>query len=104
MTQNFWTITVLATGALIATTTLTQAQQNCADRVLVIERLASAYGETRQSIGLAQNNTMVEVFASTTTGSWTITVTNAAGLTCLVASGQAFELLAEALPIPAEDA
>lgn len=104
MTQNFWTMTVLATGALIASTTLTQAQQNCADRALVIERLASAYGETRQSIGLAQNNTMVEVFASTTTGSWTITVTNAAGLTCLVASGQAFERLAETLPTPAEDA
>ncbi|GGB88187.1 hypothetical protein GCM10011363_00990 [Marivita lacus] len=104
MTQNFWTMTVLATGALIASTTLTQAQQNCADRALVIERLASTYGETRQSIGLAQNNTMVEVFASTTTGSWTITVTNAAGLTCLVASGEAFERLAETLPTPAEDA
>ena len=104
MTQNFWTMTVLATCALIASTSLTQAQQNCADRALVIERLASAYGETRQSIGLAQNNTMVEVFASTTTGTWTIAITNAAGLTCLVASGQAFERLAEALPTPAEDA
>ncbi|MEN8747746.1 MAG: hypothetical protein ABF316_05005, partial [Marivita sp.] len=62
-----------------------------------------AYGETRQSIGLAQNNTMVEVFASSTTGTWTITVTNTAGRTCLVASGQAFEQLAEALSTPAED-
>lgn len=104
MTQNFWTMTVLATGALIASTTLTQAQQNCADRALVIERLASTYGETRQSIGLAQNNTMVEVFASADTGTWTITVTNAAGLTCLVASGEAFERLAETLSTPAEDA
>ncbi len=104
MTQNFWTMTVLATGALIASTTLTQAQQNCADRTLVIERLASTYGETRQSIGLAQNNTMVEVFASADTGTWTITVTNAAGLTCLVASGEAFERLAETLPTLAEDA
>jgi len=67
-------------------------------------QLASAYGETRQSIGLAQNNTMVEVFASTNTGTWTIAITNAAGLTCLVASGQAFERLAETLPTPAEDA
>ncbi len=104
MKQNFWTMTILATGALIASSTLTQAQQNCADRALVIERLASAYGETRQSIGLAQNNTMVEVFASTATGTWTIAVTNAAGLTCLVASGQAFEALAETLPTPTEDA
>jgi hypothetical protein len=104
MKQDFWKMTVLAIGALMASATLTQAQQNCATRDLVIERLASAYGETRQSIGLAQNNTMVEVFASTATGTWTITVTNAAGLTCLVASGQAFERLTESLPIPAEDA
>jgi hypothetical protein len=104
MKRDFWKMTVLAIGALMASSTLTQAQQNCAARDLVIERLASAYGETRQSIGLAQNNTMVEVFASTTTGSWTITVTNASGLTCLVASGQAFERLEGSLPTPTEDA
>lgn len=104
MKRDFWKMTVLAIGALMVSSTLTQAQQNCAARDLVIERLASAYGETRQSIGLAQNNTMVEVFASTTTGSWTITVTNASGLTCLVASGQAFERLEETLPTPAKDA
>ncbi|MGJ8604444.1 MAG: hypothetical protein ACSHXH_10000 [Marivita sp.] len=104
MKQHFWTMTALAIGALMASATLSQAQQNCAPRDLVMERLASAYGETRQSIGLGQNNTMVEVFASTDTGTWTITVTTAAGVTCLVASGQAFEVLAETLPIPAEDA
>lgn len=104
MKQAFWKMTALAIGALAASTTFTQAQQNCAPRDLVIERLASAYGEARQSIGLAQNNTMVEVFASVETGTWTITVTNASGLTCLVASGQAFERLTETLPTPAEDA
>ena len=54
---------------------------------------------TRQSIGLGDNNQVVEVFASTETGTWTITVTNPNGLTCLVASGQAFEDVAkEAVP------
>ncbi|WP_439121691.1 hypothetical protein [Marivita sp.] len=104
MKQNFWKMTALAIGALMASSTFTQAQQNCATRDLVIERLASAFGETRQTIGLGQNDTMVEVFASTDTGTWTITVTNAAGVTCLVASGQAFEVLAETLPTPTEDA
>ena len=47
---------------------------------------------------------MVEVFASRDTGTWTITVTRPSGLTCLVASGQAFETLAEALPGPEKDA
>lgn len=71
---------------------------NCAPHALVVERLAAHYGETRHSMGLGANNSVVEVFASVETGSWTITVTNANGVTCLVASGQAFEELAEALP------
>ncbi len=71
---------------------------NCAPRDLVLERLASGFGETRQSIGLADNNAVVEVFASAASGSWTITVTLPTGLTCLVASGVAYETLAEALP------
>lgn len=104
MTQDFMKYAILGLGALFASATLTQAQQNCAPRDLVVERLASAYGETRQSIGIGQNNVVIEVFASTDTGTWTITVTNTAGTTCLVASGQAFETLAEALPVPNEDA
>ncbi len=55
-------------------------------------------------MGLGANNAVVEVFASAETGSWTITVTSVRGLTCLVASGQAFEDLAEALPDDGDDA
>ncbi len=79
-------------------------QRNCAPRQIVLERLAVKYGETRQSIGVASNNAVVEVFASQDTGSWTITVTTPTGLTCLVASGQSFETLAEALPSSGDDA
>lgn len=77
---------------------------SCAPRDTVVDRLATKYGETRQSIGLGPNNAVVEVFASTTTGTWTITVTSAHGTTCLVASGQSFETLDEVLPIDGDDA
>lgn len=63
----------------------------CAARETVVDRLANAYGETVQSMGLGANNGIVEIFASTQTGTWTITVTMPNGMTCLVASGQAFE-------------
>jgi hypothetical protein len=63
----------------------------CAERARVVERLSSTYGETVQSMGLGANNGMMEVFASEETGTWTITVTMPNGLTCLIASGQAFE-------------
>lgn len=96
----------LGFGALILAADQTHGQTTaaCAARDQVIERLASAYGETRQSIGLGTNNQVVEVFASLETGTWTITVTNPRGLTCLVASGRAFESLREAAAAPSDDA
>lgn len=77
---------------------------SCAPRAVVVDRLADGYGETRQSIGLGARGAVYEVFASIETGTWTITVTSANGLTCLIASGQAFESLADALPPKGDDA
>lgn len=94
-------------GALyLAATTdvMAQAPRNCGPRDTVVNRLAEGYGEVRQSMGIGSNNSVVEVFASTETGTWTITVTMPNGMTCLVASGQAFEELAEALPAMGNDA
>jgi hypothetical protein len=69
----------------------------CADHGLVVARLAEHYGESRQSIGLGDNNAVIEVFASPDTGSWTITMTPPGGLTCMVAAGQAYQYVNEAL-------
>jgi len=80
------------------------AAANCAPREVVVAQLAERYGESRQSMGLGTQGAVMEVFASEQTGTWTITVATAQGMTCLVASGQAFEALAEALPKPGNDA
>lgn len=90
-------ITLACTAILFAGSASAQSR-NCATHAVVVERLASGYGETRQSIGMGADNSVVEVFASLETGTWTITMTRAGGPTCLVASGQAFQVLAEALP------
>ena len=75
------------------------AAPRCAPRSIVMEQLAAKYGETRRGIGLGANNAIVELLASEATGTWTITITTAVdGMTCLVASGSAFESLTEALP------
>jgi len=90
-------LTLMCTLTLIGTQA--SAQPNtCAEHARVVEHLASGYGETRQSIGVGSDNTVVEVFASLETGTWTITVTQPGGPTCLVASGMAFQALAESLP------
>nr|WP_246429337.1 hypothetical protein [Sagittula marina] len=97
---------LLSAGFLLGAASLVEAQQleHCAPRDKVVDRLAAKYGETRQSMGLGSNNAVMEVFASAESGSWTITVTMTNGITCLVASGQAFEELAEALPPKGDDA
>lgn len=73
------------------------AQQTCAPRQAVLDQLAGRFGETRQSMGIAANGFVVELFA-TPPGSWTITATRPDGVTCLIASGEAFEAMAERLP------
>ncbi|MEM1362679.1 MAG: hypothetical protein AAGF94_13340 [Pseudomonadota bacterium] len=91
----------LAAGLTLLTTLIAPldatARTHCADRDSIVGKLESGYGETRQSIGLGANNSLVEIFASDQTGTWSITVTTPGGQTCLVASGQAFESLSEEL-------
>lgn len=84
--------------ALVLSATNTQAQANCAEREQVLDRLSSRYGESRQSVGVAANQSLVEVFANSGTGSWSITVTMPNGTTCLVASGTSYEGLALVQP------
>ncbi|WP_120632408.1 hypothetical protein [Ruegeria sp. EL01] len=97
MTLGLW-IMALAAQQL-------QAQpHNCAPREDVIERLEGTYRETRKGIGIARRGAVMEVFASDETGSWTITVTLPDGVTCLVASGQSYETLVDALPVQGDDA
>lgn len=86
----------LGTAGLLHAAPAAAAQ--CGPRDAVLAHLAGKYRETRQSVGLAANSMVMEVFASRETGSWTITVTSAQGVTCLVASGQGFEAVAEELP------
>ena len=94
----------LSLGLTLAAPALANTTRTCATRETIVKTLADKYGESRQSVGLGANNGLVEVFASPDTGTWTITITMPSGLTCLVASGGAFETLAEAAPVPGDDA
>jgi hypothetical protein len=70
----------------------------CGDRARIVALLSQTYGETRRSIGLGPNNTVVEVYASDATGTWTITATLPSGLMCLIAAGEGYEAVTEAAP------
>ena len=83
----------LAAGAAQAQT------QTCSDHDTMVRHLAEGWGESRQSVALDAGNSMVELFASPETGTWTLTVTEPGGPTCMIASGHAFETLNEPMPV-----
>ncbi len=101
---GIWSPIIAAATLAAAPMVHAQTARNCAPREIVVERLAQGYGETRHAMGIGANNSVVEVFAASETGTWSITVTSPQGVTCLVASGQAFEEIAEALPAKGSDA
>ncbi|MBV7410823.1 hypothetical protein [Maritimibacter sp. DP1N21-5] len=87
----------LGIGAVLTMTLPVLAQNQCADRELVLTQLADRFGESRQSIGMAQGDRVVETFASDISGSWTITVTLPDGQMCIIAAGQSWEEVEEAV-------
>lgn len=85
--------------ALLAAGPAAAQGQNCGPRAQVVPYLAAQFGESVQSMGMAANGQVAEVWANTETGSWTFTVTLPTGMICLMASGTSFEH-APAAPAP----
>lgn len=81
----------------LPTVAAAQSARQCGPRDAVVEQLENRFSESRQAMGLAANNAVVELYANPATGTWTITATMASGLTCLIASGEAYQALAETL-------
>lgn len=101
-TRTICTLTAAVLGATLMTAPASAQGSSCANRDLIVERLKSKYGESRQSAGLNQNNGMVEVFASTDTGTWTILVTMPNGMSCLMAAGKAWQGMAAVTETPGQ--
>lgn len=81
-----------ALKSLFALTLLTvpsfaSAQTSCAQREFVVKRLATGYGETFQGGGIQSEEKVFEVWYSEEDGTWTILMTQADGVSCIMASG-----------------
>ena len=70
------------------------AQAACGNRAEILQNLEKFNSERPRAIGLSADGMVVEVLVSTT-GSWTILVSTADNLTCVVAVGEAWERLPE---------
>lgn len=89
----------VAALAILSPTTLIAQTTNCAQRQLVIEKLEVGYGEAFAGGGLQNAQHIFEVWFSQEKGTWTILMTRADGVSCIMASGTNWregELLARA--------
>ena len=99
------TIRFTAAAPLLLSAGMVQAEgAQCSDHEAMARMLAENWGESRQSIALDAADSMVELYASADTGTWTLTVTQPGGQTCMVASGHSFEMTNEPLPVLDEGA
>lgn len=73
----------------------------CGDRAELARQLGAAYAEAPVSLGLQNSGDLLEVFASSRTGSWTIVSTAPDGEACVVAAGERWESVGPAARGPA---
>jgi len=68
------------------------APKLCGDRHQILERLEQAHEETPQALGLSGDGGVIEVLVSPE-GGWTMLITYPRRPTCVVATGEAWQML-----------
>lgn len=90
------TVSILCAAAAVAVLSVqpmpaAAAQDTpCAERNNVIDTLDTQYKESPRAIGLVSKEAVLEIFVSET-GTWTVVVTDPAGVSCVLAAGQSWE-------------
>ena len=98
MIRNMVALICFVLTALIILARAATAQTTCAPHAAIVSGLLATYGETVRSLGVTSNGTVVEVFASDETGTWTIVITPPGAPTCMVSAGRGYQ------SIPASEA
>ena len=78
---------VLISSAALSQQVLAQTQTRCGERSDIVSDLATKFGETPRGVGINHDNSIIEIFASDETGTWTALVRTPSGRTCIVAWG-----------------
>lgn len=92
------------TSALVASVSIAlvsfaaSAQSVCSERAKFVDQLAVNYAENTVGLGLVNNGNVLEILVSKN-GTWTILVTKPDGISCVVATGEAWEKIPGKLAI-----
>jgi hypothetical protein len=89
MTCRF--LVLAAALALVAGAASAQQQMPCGERDELLAQLESRYKEAPTGFGLTPNGAIVELLTSEK-GSWTLLLTLPGGRSCLIGSGEGWEL------------
>ena len=95
----------ICTAALVfgvlamAPPTQATAQVACGYRDAITTVLSERYGETQMALGVQNAGSIVEVWTSKDTGTWTILMTRPNGTSCLMASGEGWQRNSQAAPV-----
>jgi len=79
-------------AASVLGTSAEAAQRPCGDRTEILKRLQQKHEETPQALGLSSDGGVLEILVSPE-GGWTILVTYPRKPTCVVAVGEAWQML-----------
>jgi len=84
-------------GAAALASPKSEIEEKCAAREILAERLGKRYSERLTSGGLQGDDTLIEVWTSDKTGSFTVLATHANGISCLIAAGSDWDTFT---PVP----
>ena len=90
MRQMIGLACALVSSTLFASAVQAQSQSQCGPRDQIIKVLNAKFQENQRAIGLINEKAMMEVYISPQ-GTWTMVVTNDAGLSCVLAAGEAWD-------------
>jgi hypothetical protein len=85
-------VAAMALGALAGLSTSSLAAQTvlCGKHSAFVEALKTKFNESRQAIGISGTNSVIEFYLSEA-GTWTMLVTSANGVTCIMAAGHSWD-------------
>ena len=88
-------IGLLAALAAFFSCTTARAQAPCMAHDMLAMQLDKKFGETVVARGLVAGGTLLEIFANSAHGSWTLVLSYPSGVSCIRAAGKGWTLVPE---------